>query len=246
MFGLGKNKGPVIEFIASSKEDMHIFDPPVPAAKNVPDWYKKTRTNMYDDGLPRLDEKTGNPPRTVKACMPVFDSMTAGYHVVLPADVFFEDSPGSDRPNISWSIDQIKSIDLHSKMQFEHFDQGPEYYSTAIKFNNPWAIKTPPGYSCLFIQPSMRDDLPFQVVPGIVDTDKFPSPVNFPVFFKKGFTGMIEMGTPIVQIIPFKREEWHSSVSHYEKGYVNTEWQRAKRKIYNRYKTFYRENKIWR
>jgi hypothetical protein len=164
----------------------------------------------------------------------------------LPADIFFEDNPGSDKPNISWSIDQIKAIDLHSKAQFENFDQGAEYYSTAIKFNNPWAIKTPPGYSCLFIQPSMRDDLPFKVVPGVVDTDKFPSPVNFPVFFKKGFTGMIEMGTPIVQIIPFKREEWQSVVSHYEAGYVNTEWQRAKRKIYNRYKTFYRENKIWR
>jgi len=246
MFGLGKSNKPVIEFIASSKEDMHIFDPPIPAAKNIPDWYKKTNANMYNDGLPYLDDKTGNPPRTVKACMPVFDSMTAGYHIILPADIFFEDNPGSDKPNISWSIDQIKAIDLHSKAQFEHFNQGSEYYQTAIKFNNPWAIKTPPGYSCLFIQPSMRDDLPFQVVPGIVDTDRFPSPVNFPVFFKKGFTGMIEMGTPIVQIIPFKREEWQSTIGHHESGYVNTEWQRAKRKIYNRYKTFYRSNKIWR
>jgi hypothetical protein len=246
VFGLGKSKSPVIEFIAKSEADRHVFDPPVPAAKNIPEWYKKTAANLYNDGLPHIDKNTGNPPRTIKACMPVFDSMTAGYHILLPADIHFEDVPGGNTPSISWSTDQINPIDLHDKVQFEHFDQGPEYYPYGIKLNNIWTIKTPPGYSCLFIQPSMRDDLPFSVIPGVVDTDTFPSPINFPTFFKKGFTGTLEMGTPIVQVIPFKREEWKSTVSHYDDNYINIEWQRAKRKIYNRYKTFYRQSKSWR
>lgn len=244
MFGLGKSNKPLIEFIARNEADSKIFDPPVPAAKNIPDWYKKTNSNIHNDGTPHIQEN-GNPPRTIKACMPVFDSMTAGYHVLLPADVFVEDV-GQDSPNLSWSIDQIKSIEIHVKDQFEHLNPGNEYYPLGIKFNNPWAIKTPPGYSCLFIQPSMRDDLPFQVIPGVVDTDRFPSPINFPTFFKRGFTGMIEMGTPIVQVIPFKREEWTSSISYYEDSYIDTEWQRAKRKVFNRYKTFYRTPKVWK
>lgn len=246
MFGHGKSNNPKIEFIAKTKEDFLVFDPPVPAAKNIPEWYKKTMSNIYQDGLPHIDEKTGNPPRTIKSCMPVFDSMTAGYHILLPADVYFEDNPGGNTPKVSWSTDQMTVIEVHDKIQFEHFDQGDEYYPFGIKLNNLWTIKTPPGYSCFFTQPSLRDDLPFQVIPGVVDTDKFPSPINFPTFFKRGFSGMLEMGTPIVQVIPFKREEWESSTSYYETGYVDSEWQRVKRKMYNRYKTFYREKKVWR
>lgn len=46
-------------------------------------------------------------------------------------------------------------------------------------------------------------------MPGIVDTDKYASPVNFPFILNDiKFTGLIPAGTPIAQVIPFKRDSW--------------------------------------
>jgi hypothetical protein len=33
---------------------------------------------------------------------------------------------------------------------------------------------------------------------------------NIPFFIKEGFSGVIPKGTPIAQVIPFKRESWTS------------------------------------
>lgn len=237
----------IIQFIAGSKAHSKVFDAPVPASKIIPKWYKDMNSNLFDSSYMPIDNQTGNPPRTIKSCMPVFDMITAGYMVTLPADVYVGPPIEDGSPNISWSIDSIKPIDFHHPDQFSEYSLSDEYYNMGVKFNNPWIIKTPPGYSTLFIQPSLRDNLPFQVVPAIVDTDKHPSPINFPTFFRKDFQGILEFGTPIIQAIPFKREEWISEVSFYEQSEeYEVVWQKAKRKILNRYKTFYRSPKVWR
>jgi hypothetical protein len=46
----------------------------------------------------------------------------------------------------------------------------------------------------------------FEIVSGIVDTDTYRSPIHFP-FFATGPDGLhvIEKGSPIVQVIPFRR-----------------------------------------
>ncbi len=60
----------------------------------------------------------------------------------------------------------------------------------------------------MFVPPMHRESL-FTILPGIVDTDDYYSPVNFPfVVNDPEFEGMIPKGTPIAQVIPFKRESW--------------------------------------
>ena len=59
-------------------------------------------------------------------------------------------------------------------------------------------------------------DLPFQTLSAVVDTDKHNVPTHFPFFMKHGFEGKIPLGTPIVQIIPFKRQEWKSVADKYD------------------------------
>jgi hypothetical protein len=81
-------------------------------------------------------------------------------------------------------------------------------------------------------------------LPAIVDTDKHPIMVNFPFFLKENFSGVIPYGTPIVQVIPFKRENWKSKFSISAKSQEEL-FQFAKRKLGNRYKTFYRTKKVW-
>lgn len=230
-----KNKE--IEFIAVNELSLEVFDKPQKTANLLPEWYKKT--NKYTDGKLSIADN-GNPNSTIKACMPIFDMITAGYTITLPADVYFEPDG-----TIKWSTDLISAIESHGKIQFPELD-APDGYrkDIALKFIQPWIIKTPPGYSTMFIHPTYRPELPFYTLPAIVDTDKHPIMINFPFFIKEGFSGLIPYGTPIVQIIPFKRDDWKSkfSFSTVKQGDL---FQFAKKKIANRYKTFYRTVKVW-
>jgi hypothetical protein len=80
------------------------------------------------------------------------------------------------------------------------------------KILHPWKIKTPSGYSCLFVPPLNNSDDRFSIIPGIVDTDAFPNEINFPIVINGDkypvIDTIIKKGTPYVQIIPFKRESW--------------------------------------
>ena len=52
--------------------------------------------------------------------------------------------------------------------------------------------------------------LPFFSFPAIVDTDEYKTAVHIPFLVKKNWTGTIKKGTPIIQVFPFKREDWQS------------------------------------
>jgi hypothetical protein len=82
------------------------------------------------------------------------------------------------------------------------------YGKLALKFMNPWVIETEAGYSCLFTSPLNHMETRFKILDGIVDTDSYYSEVNFP-FLWTGGDGefFIKKGTPLVQVIPIKREE---------------------------------------
>lgn len=229
-----------IKFIASSKRHFDNFDPPVPASKILPEWYKQQGKYM-DNKFTIADN--GNPSHTIKGCMPVFDMMTAGYIFKMPADANFEKTESGDY-NIQWSVDSLRVVESHGIRQYDKIAIPEGFHPTAFKFVQPWAIKTPPGYSCLFISPTYNFDLPFYTFPAIVDTDKHPIPVNFPFLLKEGFEGIIEMGTPMMQVIPFKREGWKHSLSYSDLP-VDYLFEGAKRKIINRYKTFFRTQKRW-
>jgi hypothetical protein len=99
----------------------------------------------------------------------------------------------------------------------------------------------PDGYSAIVMHPLNRVDLPFITMSGIVDFDKsIHAPIgNIPFFIKKGFEGTIPAGTPMFQIIPFKREDWNSE----NQPYSDIFWQekmKERKSIANIYK-----KKIW-
>jgi hypothetical protein len=54
--------------------------------------------------------------------------------------------------------------------------------------------------------------LPFLTTSGIIDNDKVHFPGSMPFFVREGFTGVIPAGTPFVQMLPFKREDWESEI----------------------------------
>jgi len=77
---------------------------------------------------------------------------------------------------------------------------------------NPWVIKTPPGYSCLFVSPLNNTDDRFSIISGIVETDTYEGEINFPIVFNGDKYPVLNTtllkGTPYVQVIPFKRDNW--------------------------------------
>jgi hypothetical protein len=77
----------------------------------------------------------------------------------------------------------------------------------------------------MFTSPINRFDLPFLNVTGVVDSDNYDNAIHFPFFISESFTGIIEKGTPICQIIPIKRDNWSREIIPYsqEEAVKNSE-----------------------
>lgn len=235
-------KRKIIKFVPSVNGYEDIFDPPSLAKKMLPEWFKKQE--RYSGGVKRVQDDNGLFNSTIKACSPVFDIITAGYIVTTPADIVVSKKEGKQFPSFTWGIDGFKCIESHPVSQYDQYNVPDEYFPIGYKFNNPWVIVTPKGYSSIILTPTFRDDLPFFSLPAIVDTDKHPSPILFPFFIRKDFEGTIPMGTPIAQIVPFKRDDWKSKTERFDEKLYNS-WKRASRLSESRYKTFFRSKKIW-
>lgn len=210
---------------------------PQPASKFLPDWYKDM--DSYIGGKKKPSGK-GTTLGTIKKCMPVFDAITAGYIITLPADVFVRKN--DDGPYYEWS--SLGLIDFHP------VDQAPLHPSgnghMYPKWMNPWAISTPKGYSTLFIQPLHRSSI-FTILPGIVDTDTYTAPVNFPfVLNDVNFEGLIPAGTPIAQLIPIKRDNWQALNQDFNPNWLDKATVRLKTKMFDSYKTMFWSKKEYK
>lgn len=228
-------------------------DYPVPAKLNIPDWYKK------------LDHSISG--RTIKGCIPFLDALTAGYILKMPQDfgikhnvenenkekVALQCPATSEAPiftirkglNINTNHE---SHDPHQLGECPYHEQNKNlpYH----KILNPWIIKTPPGYSCLFLPIMNNADDRFFPLSGIVDTDTFDTPINFPIVINGHkypvLDTVIAKGTPYVQIIPFKRENWKMKVSKKTTGELLAGRMNFALKIIHNYKTRFWSKKSWK
>jgi len=208
---------------------------PQPASYFLPDWYKE-----MDSYLNKERKPTGNGTTavTIKKCMPVFDAITAGYIITLPADVWvsIKETNGVKEQYFEWS--NLGLISFHPIQQAPNHPMVKPY--AYPKIMNPWSIKTPKGYSVLIVQPFHRESI-FTILAGVVDTDTYTAPVNFPMVINdSNFEGLIPLGTPVAQIIPFKREKWKKSIGSFkETNKIKNVNQKLESKFFDRYKTFF-------
>jgi hypothetical protein len=216
---------------------------PKPAANVLPEWYKKTDSYVYGNTyrvgpLGPLGPSQGN--QTIKKCTPVFDALTSGYIIPTYADLWVEKIDGVTTYTFANNV----------KVEFHHVAQAPYHPHASAnfypKFANAWAIKTPPGYSCLFTDPFHGTNPFFTVLDGIVDTDTYPSTVNFPFVLKDpNFEGLIPAGTPMVQVIPFKRDSWKMTTS-LDKSEIEKTDALLNTRFKNRYKSLFWSKKEYR
>jgi hypothetical protein len=220
---------------------------PIPASKVIPDWYKETDSYM---GLKKQPDGQGSTSATIKRCMPVFDAINSGYILVTHTDIWVsqkeeEISDGSVEKNTLYEWPSMNPIEFHPKNQAPLY---PKQVGRFIpKWMNPWGIKTPPGYSTLFISPIHRNN-PFVAFEAIVDTDKYTAPVNI-VFTLSDpeFEGLVPAGTPIVQVIPFKRENWKMSIgTKKDMKDIDLVVKKLRSKFFDSYKNQFRQNKEYK
>lgn len=191
-----KKPQPRLTFLCR-KDDEGVIPAPVRAKTALPDWFRQ---------LPPVDAAHVSPTNsglTVKRCMPFLDAMAAGWVIGLAATVRMEISDGGKTVDCGWDFDRTL-VSNHASHQVAGNPREP---LPPCKFHNYWTIRTPPGWSCLFVPPLNRPNGIFEIVAGVVDTDTYQSEIHFP-FFATGEPGLhvLERGMPIVQVIPFRRE----------------------------------------
>lgn len=198
-----KNKK-ILFSVAKMTDHSKFIDAPEPAKKFVPEWYKNSeRFTGEKDGL---DISNGFANLGIKMCMPFLDSMISGYNATLWTDIHVQQTELG--PRINWRVGP-DPLEQRPKTNKE-LPTPAGHHDIHFAWKSIFYVKTPPGYSCLITHPFNRYDLPFTTLSGIADTDTTLGRGNVPFFLKKDFEGIIKAGTPIFQILPFKREKWVS------------------------------------
>ena len=176
---------------------------PVPAKAALPDWLRQM--------APRVPSAVHQRSiRTVKQCPPFVDAMAHGFMILLPCNVAVQDGQFSWNwpvPPLAVTGHPRAPLSFHVPEQIEHspLAQGRQ---VAIKFNSFWTIALEAGWSLMVVHPINRADLPFRVITGLVDADRFHDVgINFPaIWTDPGFSGVLPRGTPVAQCYPVPRE----------------------------------------
>jgi hypothetical protein len=143
----------------------------------------------------------------------------------------------SGHPLVKWLVKE-PVLDVWDATQSKGFEIPIGFNSLVFKYLHNWIIETPKEYSCLITHPFGYPNLPFKTLTGVVDTDSLKTGINAPFVIKDGFTGIIEKGTPMFQIIPFKRENWNSKIEKSNFNEVYYEHQKLTTKMISSYGRF--------
>jgi hypothetical protein len=210
-----------ITFTSTSDHVWEVRERPIPASDLIPVWWKDS--NFYAT----VEQKfmmLPAPNHTMKKCLPLLDGLGSGYIMPLWTDLLVNNKDG--RISIQQGPQEnATALDVWDPIQVSKFEIDDNFEKTVFKYLHGWIIKTPPDWSCLITHPLGYPNLPIKSISGVVDTDKLDVSINAPFLIKKGFSGIIEKGTPMFQIIPIKRTEWESEFikENENKNFFNSE-----------------------
>ncbi len=174
----------------------------MPARAALPDWVRSMGSRAFSP-------THGQEVRTVKQCPPFIDAMTYGFIMPLPCDVTVRDGALAwqwDLPTPSVHAHPRSPISFHVPEQvvgtpLHHPDR------VLVKFNSFWTIELEPGWSLFATHPVNREDLPFRLITGLVDADRFSDVgILFPAMWTDpDFAGTLPRGTPVAQCFAVPR-----------------------------------------
>jgi hypothetical protein len=233
-----------IEFIALDKYAFEVCPKPFPASQALPQWWKDASPYVKSPANPdgkKLIINNLESNAAFKKCTPMLDLLSSGYIVPLWADV--QVTYQESYPVLSWRVSK-PMFDLHEGQEVEVPDG---YNKIQFKYLNQWYPKLPKGYSALVMPCVGYPNSPFRAMSAIIDYDKTTHPLYPPTYLKEGFEGIVEKGTPMFQIIPFKRNNWKSTFSFLEEGQAAINLDRdVKATIVNNYVKNFWEKKTYK
>jgi hypothetical protein len=182
---------------SARKDLLDAFPNPSASNKFLPNYFAKLKP-----------QSTNHPSSgTVKRCVPFLDALSMGYIIPLWCDVFVIASNGELKIDFPDNLPMESSLSPHGMEQVkDHPLSKKPYGNIPLKWHNPWTIETPRGWSVLITSPLNHLETRFKILDGVIDTDTYHNQINFP-FIWTGNDGefLIPRGTPLVQVIPFKR-----------------------------------------
>lgn len=210
---------------------------PIPASKKIPNWFKDI--NLRGDRVKtnELYVKANENNSTFKKCIPMLDALTLGYIIETQYDVLLKHV--DNNWDLSWKTKE-EIFEPHAEHTAK-IETPYGYYPRVAKYTYRRIPVTPKGYSSLIISPLGYNKLPFKAVAGVVDTDTNISSFALPVWVSKNHKGIVKHGTPLAQVIPFKRDNWQM-VSDYFK---NDEYYIQEQNSWGRFITNHYAKKIW-
>jgi hypothetical protein len=229
--------------------------PPVPTKDYLPEWYSKLP-------LPKDSYEFNEIAiQNVRACVPVGDFLTSGYilkttyefrviekiinfvpkmsiHTAKPDARPSQLGENKAKPDKIQGIHPQDPVGIYSETMCPMRSQDKKRLGNYFKFESEWSIRTPPGYSCLVMQPYYLFNQDVNIMPAIIDTDTYDKHIPVAGFL----TGNAEevrfvAGDPLLQIIPFKRDNWEAEFT------TNPILNKSKFFLYNAYKRIFHSPK---
>jgi hypothetical protein len=200
---------PKIEFFTEQEELLDF--PPVPASKKLPDWFRKMEPaidlppgrSQFPFGLSKA-LRLSNVNATVRRCPGVISYLSEGYLVPLWTDFLVQVRGDVIYCNGSNDLAQVST---HSKKhQYSEMPLPDNFLPDAVKFINPWKVRTAPGWSILLTAPFYHFEDRFMVVPGVVDSDVYHHIHVNALFPRVDADHKLPMGMPFVHVMPFERK----------------------------------------
>ena len=220
-----RQKPSKVRFISTMPKSPGVFPEPEPAYKHIPAWYKKIDSFYGQDSTPY----NGTQHITVKRCVAFLDILSSGYFILAPFDIYIDTTNGKKEFTIPAALQGLQSTNIkqfvgsHDLKQVEGYPFDKDVYLEYLFRVHPiWIVQTDPGVSCLFINPQHHDNSPLLAISAVIDTDGYPSDGLLSFLVKKDFKGYIKKGTPLVQVIPFKRQDYESEIIANQDEYDRT------------------------
>lgn len=214
-------------------KDLEVIPRPSPIVNYMPSWWKKLQKHIHTP--------TKYPSRfnsSVKACIPFQDTLTTGYTITASQDFYIRAWDGGN-DELHWEAEYPMEYNISkdwSLITSHHINQvgegfpKPKGKSTILKYTNSWSFETPAGYSLLYtpiLNNYTLQNKGIHFLSGIVDHDRYSGvPVQFPFIFNNTSSEgvLIERDTPLVQIIPIKKENWKMEYDVNERKHWTHHW----------------------
>jgi hypothetical protein len=174
---------------------------PQPSKNFIPKWFKDTPIDSPEDN--KYISKVKPNLRTVKKCPSFMEIFHQGYTIVSPCDIWLKYKDGQwewkcSHPDITMNYfaynAMAKYLPKHSKDK------------VIFKLANPWYVMTPKGYSSYIVPMPYTYNYDWYVQYGIIHTDTIYN-MNVPIVYtSEKEEVLIKQGTPLFQLVPFKRE----------------------------------------